>query len=98
MEKQNGEIHVETDEARGGSTPSIVRYVLLISLVLAVGLLSIVWITGALSQGDVEEEITMQQNIEDADSGDNTDSIIMSGEDMDKTEQTVDELQSETEE
>ena len=29
-------IHVDTDEARGGSTPGITRYVLAISLVLVI--------------------------------------------------------------
>ncbi len=49
MENRGGEIHVETDEARGGSTPHIVRWVLIISTFLAIALLSIIWITGALS-------------------------------------------------
>lgn len=48
MERQGDEVHVHTDEARGGSTPHIVRYVLIISLLLAIGFLSITWITGAL--------------------------------------------------
>ena len=47
MERHGEEVHIETDEARGGSTPHIVRYVLIISMVLAIGLLSLVWITGA---------------------------------------------------
>jgi hypothetical protein len=52
MEQQGDEIHIETDEARGGSTPSIVRWILLGSLLLAIVLLSITWITGALSMGE----------------------------------------------
>lgn len=36
------------DKARGGSTPHIVRYVLIISLLLAILALSAIWITGAL--------------------------------------------------
>jgi len=51
MERHGDEVHVETDEARGGSTPHIVRYVLLISLFLAIAALSITWITGALNAG-----------------------------------------------
>lgn len=47
MENRNGEVHIETDEARGGSTPHIVRWVLGISLLAAIILLSIVWMTGA---------------------------------------------------
>lgn len=49
MENRGGEIHVETEEARGGSTPHIVRWVLAISTLLAIALLSIIWITGAIS-------------------------------------------------
>jgi hypothetical protein len=51
MERHGDEIHVATDEARGGSTPHIVRWVLGISLFLAIALLSITWITGALTFG-----------------------------------------------
>lgn len=50
------EVHLETDEARSASTPHIVRYVLAISLALAILAMSAIWITGALSlrpqQGD----------------------------------------------
>ncbi len=62
MERQGEEVHVETDEARGGSTPHIVRYVLAISLVLAIVALSIVWMTGAASvpQGSRTGEVTNQ--------------------------------------
>lgn len=49
MERQGNEVHIHTDEARGGSTPHIVRYVLAISLVLAIAALSLIWITGALT-------------------------------------------------
>ena len=49
MQKFGDEVHIETDEARGGSTPHVVRYVLLISLFLAIFAMSAIWITGALS-------------------------------------------------
>ncbi|WP_170304708.1 hypothetical protein [Croceicoccus estronivorus] len=51
MESQGEEVHVDTDKARGGSTPHIVRWVLAISLFLAIALLSATWITGALASG-----------------------------------------------
>lgn len=50
MERQGDEVHIETDEARGGSTPHIVRYVLVISLFLALAAMSLIWITGAVSR------------------------------------------------
>ena len=81
MDQQNGEIHVETDEARGGRTTGVVRYVLVISLILAIGILSLVWITGALSQGDTEEEATVSGTALDETQGDQTDSLILPPED-----------------
>lgn len=50
MRKIGEEVHLDTDEARSGDTPNIVRYVLAISLLLAIIALSAIWITGALSQ------------------------------------------------
>ena len=47
MEKVGDEVHIETDEARGGSTPHIVRYVLIIGLLLAILAMSAIWITRA---------------------------------------------------
>ena len=44
MERQGEEVHIETNEARGGSTPHIVRYVLIISLLLAIIAMSAIWI------------------------------------------------------
>ncbi|WEK47931.1 MAG: hypothetical protein P0Y56_06440 [Candidatus Andeanibacterium colombiense] len=44
MERQGNEVHLETDEARGGSTPHIVRYVLAVSLALAIIALAGVWL------------------------------------------------------
>jgi len=52
MERHGDEVDVTTEEARAGSTPHIVRYVLIISLVLAIVALSIVWITGAATADD----------------------------------------------
>jgi hypothetical protein len=47
MERQGDEVHITTNEARGGSTPHIVRYVLAISLLLVVLALSAIWMLGA---------------------------------------------------
>ncbi len=55
MQRHGEEVDLTTDEARGGSTPHIVRYVLLISLFLAAAVMTIVWVTGALSSDQVEE-------------------------------------------
>lgn len=49
MERRGEETHVTTTEARGGSTYHIVRYVLAIGLFLAIGALTLIWVTGALT-------------------------------------------------
>ncbi len=49
MEREGDEVHVDTDEARGGSTPHVVRWVLAISLTLAVIAMSAVWIVPAIT-------------------------------------------------
>jgi len=41
------EVHKSTDDARAGTTPHIVRYVLGISLALACIALTVIWVTGA---------------------------------------------------
>lgn len=55
MERQGEEVHIETNEARGGSTPHIVRYVLAISLLLAIGAMTVIWVTGAASTAQPEQ-------------------------------------------
>lgn len=55
MERHGEEVHVNSTEASGGVTRHGVRYVLLISLLLAIGLLSAIWITGALGTGEDTE-------------------------------------------
>jgi len=47
MQKLGEEVHLDVDEARSGETPHIVRYVLAISLLLAILTLSAIWMTGA---------------------------------------------------
>jgi hypothetical protein len=49
MERDGDEIHLTEREASGGEQPHIVRWVLGISLLLAIGLLSAIWIIGALT-------------------------------------------------
>ncbi len=49
---RDAEIHIDAEKARAGSTPHIVRYVLIISLFLAIVALSVIWITGALTSSE----------------------------------------------
>lgn len=52
MEKRGEEVHVSETEVSGGSKEGVVRWVLIIGLVLAVGFLTIIWVTGAAVQDD----------------------------------------------
>ena len=76
--QENGETHLDAEEASGGSKEGVVRWVLGIGLLLAIFFLSLIWIIPALSQGDVEEEITASGNITSASNEDaqDTDSIV----------------------
>ncbi|MFK4005233.1 hypothetical protein [Qipengyuania sp. NPDC077563] len=77
MDNNNGHVHIDEEEVSGGSKEGVVRWVLLGGLVLAVLLLSIVWIIPAMTQGDVEEEATMSGEIRSMqDDGEGTDSIV----------------------
>lgn len=52
MHTEGNEVHVSAEEASGGSKEGVVRWVLVIGLILAIGALSIIWITGAASVDD----------------------------------------------
>ena len=56
---KDGEVHIEEQEASGGSKEGVVRWVLLISLLAAVLILSIVWIVGAMGENEIEESNTV---------------------------------------
>jgi len=72
MERQGDEVHIETDEARGASSPNIVRWVLAISLFAAIALLSVIWIAGAASQSEEDQFVT----VPDRSAIESTDSIV----------------------
>lgn len=65
MHDPDRQTHIEENDAKGGRNEGVVRWVLLISLTLAIIALSIIWITGALSQGAVESEGTATGRIEE---------------------------------
>jgi hypothetical protein len=60
MAGEPNEIHAETDAARAGSTPHIVRWILGISLFAAIALLSLIWILGAGLQGEPDSTAEMR--------------------------------------
>lgn len=58
MENRQGEVHISTNEARGGATPNVVRWVLAISLLAAIVLLSAMWMTSAALQDNPQQAST----------------------------------------
>ena len=71
----NGEkVHSEVDDVRAGSTPNIVRWVLIISLLAAIVLLTAIWVIGAASS-DQDNQTVDAQIRAGQDSG-RTDSIV----------------------
>lgn len=58
-EEKNGEVHIDEQAASGGSKENVVRWVLLISMLAAILILSIVWITGAVMEDETEEDATI---------------------------------------
>ncbi len=50
MEREGDEVHVTEVEASGGSQNNVVRYVLGISLLLVVVLMSAIWIIGSTTR------------------------------------------------
>lgn len=56
MHTEGNEIHVSEEEASGGRKDGVVRWVLIFGLILAIGALSLIWITGALSSSDPDAD------------------------------------------
>ncbi len=74
---KNGRVHIEDDDARAASSPGILRYILAISLILAIVAMSIAWMTGALTQGSVESAATASGTAEAAEEDvDQTDGVV----------------------
>lgn len=87
MQREGDEVHFETDEARGASTPNIVRWVLAISLFAAIALLSVVWITGAATRREEDKYVTVPDPAADRSSLQSTDSIVgANADDLDAAE------------
>ena len=48
MKREGDEVHIDTEEASGGDKDRTLSTVLIAGTVLAIALLSVVWITGAV--------------------------------------------------
>ena len=58
MSEPQSQTRIDETDAKAGSTTGHVRWVLLISVSLAIVALTLIWVTGALTQNDVESEGT----------------------------------------
>ena len=76
MHTEGDEVHTEGDEARAGSTPNIVRWILGISLLAAILLLSGIWIFGAASTDEEDRVANVTDRSEAGQQGEATDSIV----------------------
>ncbi len=56
MPDPNRRTRIDETDAKGGSNEGVVRWVLAISLGLAIIALTVIWVTGALTQGPVESQ------------------------------------------
>lgn len=46
MQGDDKEVHIETDQARGGTTPGVVRWMLLIGLSVTILGMALIWALG----------------------------------------------------
>ena len=68
MERHGNEVHITTEEARGGRTMKIMRFVLAISLLLAVVALALVWAATKASAHHIERGAAIDQATRSIDS------------------------------
>jgi hypothetical protein len=77
MRQDGNEIHVDVDDARAASTPNVTRWVLSISLLAVIILLSAIWIIGAWSSDQNTQSVGAQVRAEQkAGDGGHNDSIV----------------------
>ncbi len=51
MHTEDGHVHLDEEEASGGSKEGVVRYVLMGGLLLAIILMTVVWVIPAMTRG-----------------------------------------------
>jgi len=65
MADEEKEVHIDHDDARAAQTTGVMRYVLGISLLLAIIAMTLVWVIPALSEGEVETAGTATERAEE---------------------------------
>lgn len=93
----DGETHIDDDDARAGATPGVMRYVLGISLLLAIIAMTIAWVTGALTQGAAESAATVTGTVEATDTADDSsmDGVVADTEEAAEEPVVMDEVSME---
>ena len=77
--RSNGEqVHADMEAARGASTPNVVRWVLGISLLAAIILLTVIWLIGAWSSDQNTQSVGAQIRAEQKAAGGSTNDGIVS--------------------
>ncbi|QZH75539.1 MAG: hypothetical protein JY451_02690 [Erythrobacter sp.] len=84
--KEGDEIHIEDDEATAGSKEGVVRWVLLISLLAAILILSVIWIAGAWQSDNSEPYASPVEESDGAGLNDDLSNEVLTDEDQDFTE------------
>jgi len=64
MPRPDRRIDIDETDAKAASKEGVVRWVLLFSLGGAIIALTIIWVTGALTQGPVESQQNVERKIE----------------------------------
>lgn len=64
MPRSDRPTRLDETDAKAGSNEGVVRWVLLISLALAILALTVIWVTGALTQDPVESQMNVERRIE----------------------------------
>jgi hypothetical protein len=86
MHVDGDEIHETAEEARAGATPNVTRWVLIFGLIGAIALLTIIWVTGALSSDQNNQTVDAQVRAAQNEArGSTTDSIVSDGGQTDAT-------------
>ncbi|HSQ96678.1 MAG TPA: hypothetical protein VLM18_11360 [Croceibacterium sp.] len=75
MPTRADEVDTEADEVRAGSTPHIVRWVLAISLLAAIVLLTAIWVIGAGSSDQNNQSVNAEIHAAQANASDSNNAV-----------------------
>ena len=80
MHNEGESVHVSEEEASGGSKEGVVRWILIFGTILAIGALTIIWVTGAATNNTTADETYVSESRKmQAEEGDSADTLIAPG-------------------